>query len=249
MSIPWLEKLSKRIHKTMKTIPTIPEFLNTEHKWNQITENTDTIENFENILYKVLNDDNISTLDAFKIMKQLEKDTIKQHMHEDIRTVLDVVAAISKYIYVASKELELKYKTEKLSKKIHKTMKTIPTIPEFLNTENKWNQITENTDTIENFENILYKVLNDDIISILDAFKIMKQLEKDTIKQHMHEDIRTVLDVVAAISKYIYVASKELELKYKTEKIVDYLTEKQGELTKDAEELVQYILQNEDEDY
>ena len=66
MSILWLEKLSKRIHKTMKPIPTIPEFLNTENKWNQV------VEKFENILYKVLDDDNISTPDTFKIMKQMQ---------------------------------------------------------------------------------------------------------------------------------------------------------------------------------
>ena len=44
MSIPWLEKLSKRIHKTMKPIPTIPEFLNSEEKWYKIVKETDTIE-------------------------------------------------------------------------------------------------------------------------------------------------------------------------------------------------------------
>lgn len=135
---------------------------------------------------------------------------------------------------------------EKLSKRIHKT---IPTIPEFLNTENKWNQIVENTDTIETIENILYKVLDDDNISTLDTFKIMKQMEKDIVKQHMNEDIRIVLDVVAAISRLYLCSIKRIRVKYETEEIVDYLTEKQVELTKDAEKLVQYILQGEDEDY
>ena len=54
----------------------------------------------------------------------------------------------------------------------------------------------------------------------------MKQLEADIIRQHRNEDIRTVLDAVAGISKYIYVTSKEIELKYEREEISNYLTEK-----------------------
>ena len=138
---------------------------------------------------------------------------------------------------------------EKLSKKIHKTMKPIPTIPEFLNSEEKWYKIVKETDTVEKFENILYTILDDNNISTLDTFKIMKQLEADIIKQHRNEDIRTVLDVVAGISKYIYVTSKEIELKYEREEISHYLTEKQKELTKEAEELVKYIIQSDEEDY
>ena len=76
----------------------------------------------------------------------------------------------------------------------------------------------------------------------------MKQLEVEIIKQHRNEDIRTVLDVVAGISKYIYVTSKEIELKYEREEISHYLTEKQKELTKEAE-LVKYIIQSDEEDY
>ena len=139
---------------------------------------------------------------------------------------------------------------EKLSKRIHKTMKPIPTLPEFLNSEAKWYKIVKETDTVEKFENILYTILDDDNISTLDTFKIMKQLEGDIIRQHRNEDIRTVLDVVAGISKYIYVTSKEIELKYEREEISNYLTEKQKQLTKEAEELVKYIIESDDdEDY
>ena len=109
--------------------------------------------------------------------------------------------------------------------------------------------VSKETDTVEKFENILYTILDDDNISTLDTFKIMKQLEADIIKQHRNEDIRTVLDVVAGISKYIYVTSKEIELKYEREEISHYLTEKQKELTKEAEELVKYIIQSDEEDY
>ena len=138
---------------------------------------------------------------------------------------------------------------EKLSKRIHKTMKPIPTLPEFLNSEAKWYKIVQETHTVEKFENILYTILDDDNISTLDTFKIMKQLEEDIIRQHRNEDIRTVLDVVAGISKYIYVTSKEIELKYWREEISSYLTEKQKQLTKEAEELVKYIIESDDEDY
>ena len=77
----------------------------------------------------------------------------------------------------------------------------------------------------------------------------MKQLG-DIIRQHRNEDIRTVLDVVAGISKYIYVTSKEIKLKCEREEISNYLTEKQKQLTKEAEELVKYIKESDDdEDY
>ena len=139
---------------------------------------------------------------------------------------------------------------EILSKRIHKTMKPIPTLPEFLNSEAKWCKIVEEIGTVEKFENILYTILGDDNISTFDTFKIMKQLEGDIVRQHRHEDIRTVLDVAAGISKYIYVTSKEIELKYEREGISNYLTEKQKQLTKEAEELVKYIIESDDdEDY
>ena len=78
----------------------------------------------------------------------------------------------------------------------------------------------------------------------------MKQLEGDIRRQHRNEDIRTVLDVVADISKYIYITSKEIELKYEREEISNYLTEKQKQFTKEAGELVKYIIESDDdEDY
>ena len=59
-----------------------------------------------------------------------------------------------------------------------------------------------------------------------------------------------MLDVVAGISKYIYVTSKEKELEYEREEISNYLTEKQKQLTKEAEQLVKYIIKSDDnEDY
>ena len=57
-----------------------------------------------------------------------------------------------------------------------------------------------------------------------------------------------MLDVVASISSFIYVTSKEIELKYEREEISNYLTEKQKELTKESEELVKYIIESDDDD-
>ena len=63
----------------------------------------------------------------------------------------------------------------------------------------------------------------------------------------MNEDIRTVLDVVAAISRYIYVASKEVAVKIWDRRNCRLFDRRNKQsLTKDAEELVQYILQDED---
>ena len=120
MSSSWTEILATRIYNTMRPIPTIPEFLNnvekcnnstipeflnTVEKWNNIVQQTDTVEKFENILHKLLEDDIVSIVDVFKIMTKLETDTVCYHVNEDIKTVLDVVTSIAKYIYVASKEV------------------------------------------------------------------------------------------------------------------------------------------------
>ena len=122
--------------------------------------------------------------------------------------------------------------TETLATRIYNTMRPIPTIPEFLNTVEKWNNIVQQTDTVEKFENILHKLLEDDNVCIVDVFKIMTKLETDTVCYHMNEDIKTVLDVVTSIAKYIYVASKEVL--------------KEAQLIQEAEELVNYIVRDED---
>ena len=75
-------------------------------------------------------------------------------------------------------------------------------------------------------------MLEDDNVSIVDVFKIMSKFETDTFCYHMNEDIKTVLDVVTSISKYIYVASKEAL--------------KEAWLIQETEELVNYIVRDED---
>ena len=55
----------------MRPILPIPEFL--------ILKRSSTVEKCENILYDLLDDDNISVLDTFKIMKQLERDIVRWH--------------------------------------------------------------------------------------------------------------------------------------------------------------------------
>ena len=75
-------------------------------------------------------------------------------------------------------------------------------------------------------------MLEDDNVSIVDVFKIMPKLETDTVCYHMNEDMKTILDVVTSISKYIYVTSKEAL--------------KGAQLIQEAEELVNYIVRDED---
>ena len=87
----------------MKPIPTLPEFLNSGAKWYKIVKETDTVEKIKNILYTILDDDNISTLDTFKIMKQLEGD-----IRQDLFYLLDYIT-LSKIFQISDHKKKKKY--------------------------------------------------------------------------------------------------------------------------------------------
>ena len=76
----------------------IPSFLNTEDKWNECVRNTDAIDKFENIFYKLLEDDDMYAVDILRIMKKLERYIVLVHESKDIYCVLDVVDLTLRYL-------------------------------------------------------------------------------------------------------------------------------------------------------
>ena len=68
----------------------IPEFLNTEDKWNAEVRRVSTVNQFEGFFYVLLEDPEISTADVLKIMKRFERDVVLVHGNKEIYCVMDV---------------------------------------------------------------------------------------------------------------------------------------------------------------
>ena len=57
----------------------VPEFLNTKEKWNDCVRNTDTVEKFEQVMNKLLEDNKITALDFYIIMCTLNYYLEEEH--------------------------------------------------------------------------------------------------------------------------------------------------------------------------
>ena len=47
----------------------------------------------------------------------------------------------------------------------------------FLNTEEKYNELVQKTDTVKKYEEVFYKLLEDDALSLMDVLTLMKCFE------------------------------------------------------------------------
>ena len=47
----------------------------------------------------------------------------------------------------------------------------------FLNTEEKYNELVRKTDTVKKYEEVFYKLLEDDALSLMDVLTLMKCFE------------------------------------------------------------------------
>ena len=47
----------------------------------------------------------------------------------------------------------------------------------FLNTEEKYNELVQKTDTVKKYEEVFYKLLEDDTLSLMDVLTLMKCFE------------------------------------------------------------------------
>lgn len=87
-----------RSPKNKMDLTKIPSFLNTEDKWNECVRSIDSIDKFEEIFYKLLEDEDMFTVDILRIMKKLERDVVLVHGNKDIYCVLDVVDSTLRYL-------------------------------------------------------------------------------------------------------------------------------------------------------
>ena len=80
----------------------MPEFLNTEDKWNAKVRRVSTANQFEDFFYVLLEDPEISTADVLKIMKRFEGDVVLVHGNKEIYCVMDVVDSIIWYMIAST---------------------------------------------------------------------------------------------------------------------------------------------------
>ena len=82
-------------------------------------------------------------------------------------------------------------------------------LPVFLNTEEKYNELVQKTDTVKKYEEVFYKLLEDDTLSLMDVLTLMKCFERDVILVHGIKGVSYVLDLTESIIRYMIQMTEE----------------------------------------
>ena len=82
----------------------LPVFLNTEEKYNELVRKTDTVKKYEEVFYKLLEDDTSSLMDVLTLMKCFEWDVILVHGIKGVSYVLDLTESIIRYMIQMTEE-------------------------------------------------------------------------------------------------------------------------------------------------
>ena len=82
-------------------------------------------------------------------------------------------------------------------------------LPVFLNTEEKYNELVRKTDTVKKYEEVFYKLLEDDALSLMDVLCLMKCFERDVILVHGIKGVSYVLDLTESIIRYMIQMTEE----------------------------------------
>ena len=82
-------------------------------------------------------------------------------------------------------------------------------LPVFLNTEEKYNELVRKTDTVKKYEEVFYKLLEDDALSLMDVLTLMKCFERDVILVHGIKGMSYVLDLTESIIRYMIQMTEE----------------------------------------
>ena len=82
-------------------------------------------------------------------------------------------------------------------------------LPVFLNTEVKYNELVRKTDTVKKYEEVFYKLLEDDTLSLSDVLTLMKCFERDVILVHGIKGVSYVLDLTESIIRYMIQMTEE----------------------------------------
>ena len=82
-------------------------------------------------------------------------------------------------------------------------------LPVFLNTEEKYNELVRKTDKVKKYEEVFYKLLEDDTLSLMDVLTLIKCFERDVILVHGIKGVSYVLDLTESIIRYMIQMTEE----------------------------------------
>ena len=78
----------------------LPEFLNTEEKYNNKIHETDTIEKFEGLFLKLLSDDSLDLSNIIALMKVIERDVILVNKVYEASDLMNMTESFLQYMMV-----------------------------------------------------------------------------------------------------------------------------------------------------
>ena len=76
----------------------LPEFLNTEEKYNKLIHEVDTLHKFEEIFLKLLDDDTLDMSTILTLMKVIERDVILVNKLTKATTLMEMTESFIRYI-------------------------------------------------------------------------------------------------------------------------------------------------------
>ena len=76
--------------------PFRPSFLDTDEKWNFVVQETNTPEKFKELVYRILNEESVTHIDWYKLVKRLQLDILERHGDPTICFLLDILESLLK---------------------------------------------------------------------------------------------------------------------------------------------------------
>ena len=104
----------------------LPEFLNTEEKYNKMIHEVNTLHKFEEIVLKLLSDDTLEMSNIFTLMKMIERDVILVNNLKEASSLIEMTETFMKYIMVKEKDKNQKQEQPKETEETNQSSKRYP---------------------------------------------------------------------------------------------------------------------------
>ena len=107
----------------------LPEFMNTEEKYNKMIHEIDSLNKFEKIFLKLLDDETLEMSSIMTIMKVIERDVILVNKLTEVSTLMEMTESFIRYMMLINKSDPFnnddENKTDIQSKQQQKVLKKI----------------------------------------------------------------------------------------------------------------------------
>ena len=101
----------------------LPEFLNTEEKYNKMIHEVNTLHKFEEIFLKLLSDETLDMSNIMTLMKMIERDVILVNNLKEASNLMEMTETFIKYIMVKETDKNQNQEQPKKTKKPIKVVK------------------------------------------------------------------------------------------------------------------------------